>query len=39
MGRDGKRGMEEVAEELYVWQRLCGTVWDLLAKGRVRDVV
>ncbi|KAH0610798.1 uncharacterized protein H6S33_011225 [Morchella sextelata] len=30
---------ETAAEELYVWEKFCGTVWDSLAKGAARDIV
>ncbi|CUS09996.1 unnamed protein product [Tuber aestivum] len=30
---------EDAKEELYVWQKFCGTVWDSLAKGTARGVV
>ncbi|PWW72668.1 hypothetical protein C7212DRAFT_348054 [Tuber magnatum] len=29
----------DAKEELYVWQKFCGTVWDSLAKGTARGVV
>ncbi|PUU74591.1 origin recognition complex subunit 5 C-terminus-domain-containing protein [Tuber borchii] len=30
---------EDAKEELYVWQKFCGTVWDSLAKGTARGIV
>ncbi|KAH0602312.1 uncharacterized protein H6S33_009799, partial [Morchella sextelata] len=30
---------ETAAEELYVWEKFCGTVWDSLAKAPRRDIV
>lgn len=30
---------EDAKEELYVWEKFCGTVWDSLAKGTARNIV
>lgn len=36
---DGGDDDDDAKEELYVWQKFCGTVWDALAKGTARNVV
>lgn len=43
-GDDGEEEEEEYTEEdakeeLYVWEKFCGTVWDSLAKGVARNIV
>lgn len=30
---------DNAKEELYVWEKFCGTVWDSLAKGAARNIV
>lgn len=30
---------EEATEELWVWRKFCGTVWDSMAKGAARNIV
>lgn len=30
---------DDAKEELYVWEKFCGTVWDSLAKGAARNII
>lgn len=30
---------DDAKEELYVWEKFCGTVWDSLARGAARNIV
>ncbi|KAF8245798.1 hypothetical protein K440DRAFT_633095 [Wilcoxina mikolae CBS 423.85] len=34
-----ERTAEDAHEELFVWKKLCATVWDSLAKSAARDIV
>lgn len=36
---DGSDSEPDLEEELHVWQKFCGTVWDSLAKGAARNIV